>query len=564
MFGKKKDVTTPVEWVGGIATMPAYIYGEGEPYRPEALFFMIPGGPVLGMQVDKPGALLPKAAPLFAATMRDPMDGPAHTPARVRVASESLAGALRPVLPPGTELLVAPTPELDLVLEAFREHLDKEGPEDEPSYLANDVSKETVASFFRATSRLYKAAPWDVVPCDQDILSVTIEQLGVRDSVVCVIGQTGQAYGLLLFESLDDFEAYYIEAEIAGEDEPDLPGHLAISFDNGADVHPALRKEVARHHFEVARASAFPQLMVLDQGLVTRPPVEAEYVRAEAIALALTEVLGDKRALRDAFAEEPRPFERLLRVTTHAGEMAVTLRAPFPPPERRLGAETGPLAQLAKLDVEDDAIDERVVIDLEEEIVRSFLASPEGQGVEVTHLPRAVMEFARNYLETNIVWLRAPDLREILFEIAPRKMVVDVSMAGAMVAECRAFFTFLKREYGFSQTDACLRLLSHNAEERLEEAFSDSSRFGIGKSLVMAGKDAGFDIESEEGLRAWMQEIEGKPLPPGIALPGLPPGLALPGTFPKPQRGAASGSKSKPKPKRKTSGRERSKTRKKR
>jgi hypothetical protein len=288
--------------------------------------------------------------------------------------------------------------------------------------------------------------------------------------------------------------------------------------------------------------------------------VEAEYVRAEATALALAEALGDKRALRDAFGEEPRPFERVLPVKTHAGEMAVTLRAPFPPPERRLGAETGPLAQLAKLDIEDDAIDEKVVIDIEEEIVRSFLASPEGQGVEVTHLPRAVMEFARNHLETSIVWLRAPDLREILFEIAPRKMVVDVSMTGAMVAECRAFFTFLKREYGFSQADACLRLLSHNAQARLEEALSDSSQSGIGKALVMAGKDAGFDIESEEGLLAWMQEIEGKPLPPGIALPGLP----LPGTLPKPQRGAASGSRSKPKPKPKRSGRERSRTRKKR
>jgi len=527
--------------------MPAYIYGEGEPYRPEVLFFIIPDGPVLGMLLAKPGELLPQAAAQLAATIREPMAGPAHAPARIRVASADLARALQPALPPGAELVLAPTPELDEVLESFAKHLESEGENDVPSYLTNDVSKEAVASFFRATARLYRAGPWDLVPSDQDILSISIEALGIRDGVICVIGQTGQAFGLLLFDTLAEFEAYVIEAEVRDPSEkapPNFPRHLVVSFDNGADLHPALRKEVASHHFEVARASAFPQLYVLDRDLVTRPPTQAEYARAEASVLALAEVLGDKRALLAAFDEDQQPLDRTLSVVSHAGEMTVTIRAPFPQPERKLGAEKGPLAEIAKLDVDDDSTEEDSFIELEAEILKRFAASPEGRGVESTHFPKGIMEFARNYLGTSIAWLRAPELGEILFEIAPRKMVIDVSMLPAVAAECRAFFAYLKRDLGFSQADGCLRLLSGNLEGKLAEVFSDSSQFGIAKALMMAGKNAGFDIESEEGLRAWMHEIEGKPLPPEIVLPGFPPAPALPGTFPKPRRGEATRAKS--------------------
>lgn len=36
--GPKKSKT--IEWVGGTVLMPADVTGEGEPYRPEALFWM--------------------------------------------------------------------------------------------------------------------------------------------------------------------------------------------------------------------------------------------------------------------------------------------------------------------------------------------------------------------------------------------------------------------------------------------------------------------------------------------------------------------------------------------
>ena len=42
MAPKKKRAG--VEWVGGVVPMPAYVTGEGEPYRPEVLLWMSADG----------------------------------------------------------------------------------------------------------------------------------------------------------------------------------------------------------------------------------------------------------------------------------------------------------------------------------------------------------------------------------------------------------------------------------------------------------------------------------------------------------------------------------------
>jgi hypothetical protein len=41
----------------------------------------------------------------------------------------------------------------------------------------------------------------------------------------------------------------------------------------------------------------------------------------------------------------------------------------------------------------------------------------------------------------------------------------------------------------------------------------------MAKSLFMAGRDAGFDMQTPEGIEAWMRSIEGQPLPRSIPIP---------------------------------------------
>ena len=90
----------------------------------------------------------------------------------------------------------------------------------------------------------------------------------------------------------------------------------------------SLRKEVAEHGWEIAGAEAYPCLAVIAEGSLARPPTADEMTVAEAISLSLAEVLADERPLRAAF-DRGEPLARTLRVKTHAGELEVTLRAPY-------------------------------------------------------------------------------------------------------------------------------------------------------------------------------------------------------------------------------------------
>lgn len=156
MAAKKKRTT--VEWVGGLILIPGFVTGEGEPFRPEALFWLGADGGVIGHAVGAPGELVGQAAENLRRTIERPMYGRPHAPARVRVASQELAEALRAVHTE-IEIVCAPTPELDAMVAGMREHL-AESAAAEPTYLAPGVRPEAVGGFFRAAADLFRAKPW--------------------------------------------------------------------------------------------------------------------------------------------------------------------------------------------------------------------------------------------------------------------------------------------------------------------------------------------------------------------------------------------------------------------
>lgn len=509
--------TAGIEWIGGTVTMPAYVTGEGEPYRPESLFWMGADGAVLGSTVAKPGELLPMASESLQSAIDQPMYGRPHSPTRVRVASAELADAIR-AGHPGLEVVCGPTPELDELIALMAENMGGL----ERSFLSPEISPQAMAAFFEAAAELFRAKPWALVPGDQSLFSVTIERFGVRDAAMSVIGQMGQSFGLVLFSGLDDFEAYLDAAEVMElGGEPEMPPHFSLNFERGAELPPELRKEVSKHHWEVAGANAYPWLVAVDAELVARPPTGEEVTMAEAIALALTNVMAEKKALRNAW-DGGEPLARTLSVATHVGELEITLRAPY----RRTPVEFDPshdiLADLAALSRDDDEIDHDAREALEDELLRRFAVSPEAKRQGEIHACRFVMDLGAGYFGHTIATLGAADLREVLFELTPRKVSIEASEAQCIVGELRTFYGFLKREFGLKQADACLRVLGKDAVKKLEAALSDSSNFGMAKSLFMAGADAGFDMQSEEGIEAWMQSIQGKPLPPSIRLPSPP------------------------------------------
>jgi hypothetical protein len=392
------------------------------------------------------------------------------------------------------------------------------------SYLTSGIEADALASLFRAAASLFRAQPWSVVPHAEDIFSVTIEALDVRDAAVSIVGQMGNDRGFLVFANAEDFDAYVdvCVAVMDGAELSSIPPHFALNFDRDADVSPALRKEFADQRWEIAGPDAYPSLVAFDADTIARLPTAREQTILEAIARALTEVVTEKDELAHAWTGDAA-FSRTLTVATHAGPIAITLRAPYD--DGASPSEPMPddlLAALAELEDEDDEVDSDRRIELQDELVKRFCASPEAKSLTDVESCHLVMNMGAEHLGKTIASLDADDLDEIIFELFPEKVSIDASEASWIVEENRAFFGFLKREYGFEQADACLRVLGGDAAKRLERALSDRRNFGMAKSLMMAGRDAGFDVSSREGVEAWMKQFQGGSLPPSFTQPSMP------------------------------------------
>lgn len=548
----KKQQRNGVEWVGGLVALPGYVTGEGEPYRPEALFWMSADGFVLGSLVVKPGEALGRAAASLRRAIDSSLYGRPHAPTRVRVAAPDLAELLRAAFP-AIEVVCAPTPEIDAMLAMMREKANEDANEDaeaEQSYLSSAIGPDAVASLFRAAARVFRAEPWRVVPSDHALFSVTIEKLGLREGAMSVIGQMGQSPGWIVFSGIDDFGAYLEAADaIERGDEPPIPPHVAVSFERGAELSPALREEIAAHGWEVAGPDAYPRLLAIDEDLLARPLTAKDVATAEAVALALPEVLSDEQALLAAW-NGGAPVACTVAVATHAGELEVVLRAPYGrPPARPSDEALSELFDLAQ-GAEEIAPDARR--ELEAELVRRFAASPEAEALPDVQFCDLVMDFAANRFGATIATLGATELRELVFEIIPRTVSIDASAARGIIEEVRAFYAFLEREFAHAKANACLRVLGGDAVEKLEAAMSDPRNFGIAKSVVMAGREAGFDIDSKEGVEALMRAMEGQPLPASVRLPSY---------HRAPQATRAATAKAKQKPQRKAARKARKKNR---
>ena len=84
-----------------------------------------------------------------------------------------------------------------------------------------------------------------------------------------------------------------------------------------------------------------------------------------------------------------------------------------------------------------------------------------------------------------------------------------------------AFWRYLERAYQLPNAKAILRYL-RDVEPDFKRMMLDPANFGMAKSFVMMGKEAGFDMESPEGLQAWVNAYNAI-VAPTTAVPSLHP-----------------------------------------
>jgi hypothetical protein len=152
---------------------------------------------------------------------------------------------------------------------------------------------------------------------------------------------------------------------------------------------------------------------------------------------------------------------------------------------------------------------EEKAVRYEEALMDQFAASPEGQAIKErgTELgwARAMIHYAITYPGVTPPTMTTGDLEEVIYDLFPRKVITERGDGVEIIQELRALWRFLQRVYQLPQARQMLARLTLQAARRLERELQEPANFGMAKSFVLMGKEAGFDMESPEGMQAWVQ-----------------------------------------------------------
>ena len=145
----------------------------------------------------------------------------------------------------------------------------------------------------------------------------------------------------------------------------------------------------------------------------------------------------------------------------------------------------------------------------EHALMEQFTASPEGQAITQTGTELgwagAMIHYAINYPGATPATMTTRDLEEVVFGLFPRKVITERGDGAEIIQELRAFWHFVERVYQLPQASPMLAHLTPQAARRLERALQEPANFGMARSFVLMGKEAGFEMESPEVMQAWVQ-----------------------------------------------------------
>jgi hypothetical protein len=165
----------------------------------------------------------------------------------------------------------------------------------------------------------------------------------------------------------------------------------------------------------------------------------------------------------------------------------------------------------------------------EKALMDQFAASPEGQAIKETGTELGwagpMIHYALTYPGVTPPTMTANDLEEVLYDLFPRKVITEKGDGAEIIQELRAFWHFLQRVYQLPQAEQLLARLTPQAARRLERELQEPANFGMAKSFVLMGKEAGFDMESPEGMQAWVEAYNAT-VAPTMAAASRQPGPA--------------------------------------
>ena len=147
---------------------------------------------------------------------------------------------------------------------------------------------------------------------------------------------------------------------------------------------------------------------------------------------------------------------------------------------------------------------EELLENYQEGLIREFTQSPEGVAHFEAHgrfgYADMFLRYYFDYVDDSVPAMTLRDIKEVLFDLFPQKVSTEATNGPGIVAEVRAFWSFLGRHYGLPQAPLIVEFLNDKAGKRLQDALADPRNYGMAKSFVMAGIKAGYDMTSPEGM----------------------------------------------------------------
>jgi hypothetical protein len=227
---------------------------------------------------------------------------------------------------PDIDIVVAPTPELQDLLEEMGASMPGQG-EVGPSYFEDGrISAALVEMLFWAAEQLYRVAPWRGAD-DSQVLRLDVPALGVEGACLSVIGALGESLGFIIFPSLVAYDRFIgaMDRMDEGRGPRDLgTSMLSLNFDRGADLPPTMRREIAKHGWSVAGADAYPSVQHRDRDGVLRPLTDRDVRIVTACATSLGTFFVKHGVLFDK-----DPVEPICESYTDKDDLEVRLTLPY-------------------------------------------------------------------------------------------------------------------------------------------------------------------------------------------------------------------------------------------
>ncbi|MEO5814499.1 MAG: hypothetical protein ABIT20_04375 [Gemmatimonadaceae bacterium] len=433
-------ISTPAIWEADVTPMP--VATESEPTgRPAAVIIAANEAVLLVEAEAHPPSDAAGVAKLLAQAIGTVLARGGVAPAGVLVRHAEVATALGLLM---EETPVSHTPVLPMADEfarSFRQQVSGLAlpPISQPqTWAAWELAPETLERVFSAAASYYSVAPWQDFG-DESPIELALPNGAVWNAVV--IGFNEQEFGLVLYESIDDYDRLvHAPSPEIGFSETQSPV-IALFFDARADLPKAMRKEFTDAKWKVAGPKGYPSVWVLN---TIGGGLSEEYANDLAMTL---EVMARFQA---ASLEDEALLETL--ATSWTDEISGTVARLIDDEGDYLWdvpellspslAEGARADATARSGTDEDGAEDAATVD---RFVAAMKASP--ANAERTKRDEQDVDFFVQLMH-GVQGVRLPslselDLRTFLYDLLPRKAMTTKEHGNAIRASLERFFAYL-------------------------------------------------------------------------------------------------------------------------